>query len=104
MVEVTLGTYQNNTFYDKTIIERAGQEMAALAVEEPGRYLHALASFRILADENLSNNEAVLHLTIIREAMQKALPIPETSPFRKDKSQNDLFRLFQLELSNRQGL
>lgn len=103
LIEAVLQSTTKTLVYDEALIGRAGQELAGLAVYEPGRYLKSLQSFRILVNQTLNEVEKKRHLQIIQAAMYNALPMPERSPFVIKDPQDDLYRIFRTEMFKRQG-
>lgn len=103
LIEAILKDSSKMPYYDKALIGRAGQELASLAISEPGRYLRSLQSFTTLANEKLNEAEKKRHLRIIRAAIYSALPVPEVTPFVIKEPQNDIYRIFQTEMFKQQG-
>lgn len=104
MIEGVIQRNSGSITYDKNLMNRAGQELASLAVAEPGRYLKPLASFGILTNENISDSEKRWHLIIVQKALHQALPVPEITPYKKDEAKDNIDRLFRIELSRQKKL
>lgn len=79
---------------EKQIISEAGQELAALALEQPGEYLHVLSQVNDLVQGTAPVAEIRLHLLSLRLAFWKALPGEAPLPGKTSRPGHPLDRLF----------
>lgn len=78
----------------KEILQRAGDELAGLAIEFPGKYLSTLNDLRnILELEKLSNDDSG-KITAIRRTMEKALPDENEVPSPTNRPNSEMTKLF----------
>lgn len=78
----------------KQIFNRAGRELAVLAVEEPGIYLTTLSLIKSLVDQNVEDSEMTSVLTGIRKDLWKVLPDEILSPTRQPSTTHVLDQKF----------
>ena len=64
----------------RSIFERAGQELAAVAIQQPGRYLKTLTSLKSLSQNELDSSEVRGNLLNVRKELWNLLPKEATSP------------------------
>ncbi|MEX2233352.1 MAG: DUF4175 family protein [Cyclobacteriaceae bacterium] len=73
---------------------QAGQELAALALENPGNYLHALSLIKSLTENELPAEEIQKSVLFLREVFWQVLPKEMASPDRSFESIHGLDRTF----------
>ena len=81
---------------DQSIFARAGEELAAIAILEPGNYLGALQRLKWLSDSNTAYDDTELRMVL--GALLRAIPSPEYEPERQQGHQGRLDQLFLKEL------
>ncbi len=81
---------------DQSVFERAGEELAAIAILEPGNYLVALQRLKWLSDSNTAYEDTELRMVLA--ALLRAIPSPEYEPERRQGYQGRLDQLFLKEL------
>jgi hypothetical protein len=69
---------------DKAILLAAGNELAALALKQPGNYLTALSAIKALNENEVKESEITKTLLSIQKAFWKALP-QESIPLQQRK-------------------
>ncbi|ASV30644.1 tryptophan-rich sensory protein [Maribacter cobaltidurans] len=76
---------------DRQLFDRAGNELARLAIEEPGKYLETLQSVKLLSQsERVSRQQ----LQKVLKGLYGALPQKQTSPRAEQRYTNQLNHLF----------
>ena len=76
-LEMLLNGRTEITAEDRELFEQAGNELATLAIEEPGKYLNTLQQLKWLTeDREVTREEKVL----VQRGLLKALPKPEANP------------------------
>jgi hypothetical protein len=65
---------------EKQILLDAGNELSSRALEEPGKYLHALSRIKALNEDELTAEQINGNLLHIRKALWQALPQEPISP------------------------
>ncbi len=87
----------NSTYTDadRELFRRAGQELAAKALEEPGRYLSLL---RALKATETKSGRAVEALQELRQKLLQILPAEEKIPGLQTGNRDDMNTLFLKEL------
>jgi hypothetical protein len=65
---------------EKQILLDAGNELSSRALEEPGKYLHALSRIKALNEDELTPEQINENLIRIRKALWQALPQESISP------------------------
>ncbi len=80
---------------DVKILEKAGQELARFALEQPGRHLQALQSLRELIT-SLDDHQKFCHdcLAVVEPALWNLLPPEKPAPTRQAASSLGLSRLY----------
>lgn len=73
---------------------KAGQALAALALEKPGQFLKSLSLIKTLNEENITGSSLTDALTEIRHALWIALPQETTSPVPQPQATHALNRAF----------
>lgn len=77
------------------ILEKAGQDLARLALEQPGLHLHALQSLRkLIASINASNEFCDDCIAIVAPALWNLLPLEKPTPNRLSTAERGLSRLY----------
>lgn len=79
---------------DKEALVDAGYELAKVALQQPGRYLHALSRIRSLHQEELRGKEVYDGLRLIRQALWSMLAEKRTSPLKLPRGEHELDRVF----------
>ena len=80
---------------DASGFQQAGEELAAMALESPGRYLSALRALRATETETGRRKAS---LRALRKALLQALPEAERVPFRQESRSSALDSLFLQEI------
>jgi len=80
---------------DKLVFEKAGNELAILAIEAPGKYLKTLQQLKRLTDNN-ANSEQIL--VEVQKGLLMALPQPEPNSTQSDILIDDINKLVIKEL------
>jgi len=88
----------------RSLFEKAGQELAALAITQPGRYLKTLTALKALAEKELDSAEVRPTLVEVRKALWRLLPVEITAPQSSDRTTHKLDDEFleNLELLKRE--
>lgn len=76
------------------IFLQAGQELAALALDEPGNYLHALSVIRSLSEDEIPPEELRMDLLALRKVFWKVLPAEMPAADKTIKGVHNLDRAF----------
>lgn len=82
------------TSADQSLFYQAGQELAAVAVQQPGKYLEGLSWLKQLADGNLNTEEQRTTLLRIRKMLWQVLPSQPVSPGKNPVTLHELDRQF----------
>lgn len=90
---VEVNTYTES---DRALFSKAGEELAGLAIEEPGRYLHTLQELKWLS--NGRKPESPQSLRLVLSGVLAALPEPMTKPAVQKVFGSELNDLFLQEL------
>ena len=64
----------------RTIFEKAGQELASVAVQQPGRYLTTLTSLKALSQNELDSSQVRETLLDVRKTLWQLLPVEAAAP------------------------
>jgi hypothetical protein len=88
----------------RSLFEKAGQELAALAIQQPGRYLRTLTALKVLTENELDTAEVRPTLVEVRKALWRLLPVDITAPQPSDRTTHKLDDEFleNLELLKRE--
>ncbi len=81
---------------DKILFSQAGNELAVLAILEPGKYLKTLQKLKWISDSNNKFSEG--ELGDVLKGLLAAVPKPESKPGRQYGSDSELNTLFLKEL------
>lgn len=96
---VKLETLKTNEllFVDKDvdIFEKAGKELAALAIESPGKYLKTLQKLRWIIDGTQRNIQTFIEA---QKGLLLAIPNPGVNPSKRASSVNEINQLLLKEL------
>jgi hypothetical protein len=77
------------------ILEKAGQDLARLALEQPGRHLHALQNLRkLIASMNGPKESCNDCIAAVEPALWNLLPLEKPAPNRRPASHLGLSRLY----------
>lgn len=80
---------------DKVLFENAGNELATLAIEFPGKYLNTLQQLKRITDGVLLTNETIKE---IQKGLFMAIPRAGSNPSKYEQFQNELDKLLLKEL------
>lgn len=69
---------------DLEIIRQAGNELAGVAVQQPGIYLKTLSQMKAIADNNVAEGQLVTTATQVRLALWHLIPEEGTTPQRRE--------------------
>jgi hypothetical protein len=88
----------------RSLFDKAGQELASVAIQQPGRYLTTLSSLKALSQDELDSSQLRLKLLDVRKTLWQLLPIEAAAPYttRRTPHQLDDEFLKELELLKRQ--
>ncbi|MCW5910475.1 MAG: DUF4175 family protein [Cyclobacteriaceae bacterium] len=79
---------------DKGIFIKAGNELAAMAIEEPGKYLQGLTVLKQLTEQSLPASERKASFMILRKVFWQVAPAEPATPARQNQSIHPLDREF----------
>lgn len=82
---------------DRNLLQAAGNELAALAIEQPGQYLMTLNELRNVLNSPLINADVLASIKEIQKTLSQAIPVEDSIPNAQDVSGDELNRKF-LEL------
>jgi len=94
-IEQLLEARLSGTSEDKALFERAGNELAIKAIEEPGKYLNALQGLKWLTEDVERSKERLLE---VQRGLLSALPKPEPNPTKEDLFDSEINALLLKEL------
>ena len=83
------------TAADRQLLEKAGNELAALAIDEPGQHLGTLQQLNRLTGERAAKME---EFTFVLQGLLKALPKPEANPGKEGNFRSELNELLIKEM------
>jgi len=88
------------TSEDRKLFKQAGNELAAKAIDEPGKYLKTLQQLKWLAEDY---KESTSLFSEVQSGLLMALPSPAPNPSQNKGFQSELNKLFlnELELNDR---
>ena len=75
---------------DRLLFEKAGNELATLAIEYPGKYLKALQQLKSVSEGK--NGEYSLYLEV-QQTLFKAIPKPKDTPNTTWQSKDEMTKL-----------
>lgn len=84
----------------KTILKRAGDELAGLAIENPGKYLDALNLLKSLLDKDRLDENNNKQLRALQKVMEGAIPKENVLPTTHDRSDDEYTDAFIQSLTN----
>lgn len=79
---------------DRQLFNKAGNELAIVAIEEPGRYLQGLTVLKQLSEQSLSADEIKPSLLLLRSIFWRVAPVQPTIPARQNQSIHPLNQEF----------
>jgi hypothetical protein len=82
---------------DREIFQKAGEELARLAIKEPSKYLNTLQGLKLLSEAENSNEE---DLKAIQKGLVQALPNLSAEPIKGDSYSSRLNKLMLDALEN----
>ncbi|MCX2678990.1 tryptophan-rich sensory protein [Galbibacter sp. EGI 63066] len=94
-LEQLINTTENISKEDRKLFEQAGNELAAIAIEEPGKYLETLQALKWLSEDEQMPS-AVLRK--IQNGLLLALPEPEANPTTREIQSGAIDQLLLKEL------
>jgi hypothetical protein len=86
------------TSKNKEQLHRAGQELAMVVIEQPGKFLAGLSLIKEVTDETLGEKELATALSKIRSVFWNVLPDQSASPTKQVQSNHALDQQFMLSL------
>jgi hypothetical protein len=90
-------TPEKLTADDKLVFRAAGNELAGLALQRPGKFLSSLTKIKELTDDEIPRSDMPETLEVIYKAFQQALP---KQPHRPEQLQQTLHSLDEAFLKN----
>ncbi|ELR73827.1 Hypothetical protein C900_01437 [Fulvivirga imtechensis AK7] len=87
---------------DQALFDRAGKELATIAIEQPGRYLQALEYLKKLSSQEVERNLQRNMLLEVQGVVRSALPQKPPNPSLKAQSSGELDKIFLEELERLQ--
>lgn len=81
---------------DKNLFSKAGQELAELAIREPGKYLKTLQKLKWISDSD--NVVPINDLKMVLEGLLRAIPKSKSKPKKQRGANSELNELFLKEL------
>lgn len=79
---------------DKMVFHQAGRELAAVAMQQPGKYLEGLSLLKTLADGDLEKEEQRKILSKTKKMLWQVLPPQPVSPGKNPVTRHELDRQF----------
>jgi hypothetical protein len=79
---------------DQQLFRRAGQELATVAMEQPGQYLKALSMIQAILGEKVEPERSAATLTEIRKSFWTVLPHTAPAPSRLPATTHALDQTF----------
>ncbi len=79
---------------DRQLFNKAGNELAIVAIEEPGKYLQGLTVLKQLSEQSLSAEEIKPSLLLLRSIFWQVAPVQPTTPARQNQSIHPLNQEF----------
>lgn len=80
LLENTLANHDSVTAPERELLMQAGNELSAVAIRQPSRYLNALSLLRAYAANELRDAERKNAVTVIRAAFYQVLPVATPNP------------------------
>lgn len=93
-IEVLLQRPEALTQADRQLFIKAGNELAIVAIEEPGKYLQGLTVLKQLSEQSLSTDEIKPSLLLLRNVFWQVAPVQPTTPARQSQSVHPLDQEF----------
>jgi hypothetical protein len=84
----------------KSILKRAGDELAGLAIKNPGKYLSTLNDLKLLLDTELLNEKDHKQLLKLQKVLEDAIPKENVLPPAGDRSDDEYTDAFIQSLTN----
>lgn len=101
LVEEMISTQRiASTSSEQQLFQKAGQELAQLAIAQPGKYLEGLSMLKILAEGTGDESEIKKALFAIRKILWQVLPQEPLSPEKKPVIMHKLDQQFLLNLES----
>lgn len=97
-LEILLGSDRKVTKADRDLFNKAGNELASIAIEEPGKYLETLQTVKWLSEsENIEKRQLASAL----RGLYQSLPKKQLLPYSRGRQQNQLNNLFIESLNDK---
>ena len=74
----------------RSLFEKAGQELASVAIQQPGRYLASLTSLKALSQDELDSSQLRGTLLDVRKALWQLLPVEAAAPHTSRRTSHKL--------------
>jgi hypothetical protein len=84
---------------NRLVVQSAGDELAGLAIAQPGRYLKSLNLMRTILDQPALGSDDISKITILKKALSEALKRNAAQPVPIQRSNDELSRHFIKALS-----
>lgn len=85
---------------DKILLEKAGTELAEIALAQPGNFLITLQNIRKLADGEIELSQQRDYLHNVQNALWSALPEEKEYPYKTRRSQTKLIESYLQEVGD----
>jgi bifunctional DNA-binding transcriptional regulator/antitoxin component of YhaV-PrlF toxin-antitoxin module len=101
LVEEMIGTQRTlSSASERQLFQKAGQELAKVALEQPGNYLEGLSLLKLLADGTGNEAERKSVLLQVRKILWRVLPQESISPEKKSVLMHKLDEQFLQNLES----
>lgn len=90
----------NLTDKDKLVLTQAGNELAAAALEQPGKYLDGLSVLKKLVEGNVPETEWQSSIAVLRKIFTQVAPRAQESPSEKTEAVHVLDQQFLKNLND----
>ncbi|MEQ8240125.1 MAG: hypothetical protein RIA69_12980, partial [Cyclobacteriaceae bacterium] len=84
----------------KQVLQSAGDELAGLAITQPGKYLEALNTMRLLLDKNSLSTDDLRKLNELKATLEVALTVISPMPTATERTDDEMSRHFLMTLLN----
>ncbi|MBX2895543.1 MAG: hypothetical protein KF763_08870 [Cyclobacteriaceae bacterium] len=91
---------KNLTDKDKLVLTQAGNELAAAALEQPGKYLDGLSVLKKLVEGNVPETEWQSSIAVLRKIFMQVAPRAQESPSEKTQAVHVLDQQFLKNLND----
>jgi hypothetical protein len=101
LVEEMISTQRTlSSTSEQQLFQKAGQELAQVALEQPGNYLEGLSLLKLLADGTGNETERKTALLEVRKILWRVIPQESISPDKKSVLMHKLDRQFLQNLES----